>query len=95
MRGARLSVVDGKLAMPSAPGEYCGPVMGYSGDRPAVFFVAPNAGVGDVAHVCSPPHGFAEEADGTLTIYGSILNADNGAAPEYHGYLTRGEWVPA
>jgi hypothetical protein len=84
-----------KLTQPREPGDYCGPIVGYTGERPAVFFMLPvpadhpDAGV---RHVASPPHDpFVEEADGTLTISPSIL----AVRPEgngWHGYLERGVW---
>ena len=86
---------------PSAPGEYVGPVFGYTGDKPAVFFLKPNArdeGVTararSVQHVVSPPHVFTEETDGTLTITASIsdLAGADTVSDGWHGYLTRGEW---
>ena len=77
------------------PGAYCGPIVGYTGDLPAVFFVLPvpadhpDAGL---RHVTSPPHdSFVEEADGSLTISPSIL----AVRPEgngWHGYLEHGVW---
>ncbi len=107
MRGTRLPVVDGKPAWPTAPGEYCGPVMGYTGDVPAVFFLKPNARdegapalARTVHHVTSPPHSFTEEEDGTLTIRASLgdmhLCGDGKSRSDgWHGWLTRGEWVLA
>jgi len=87
-------------------GAYYGPVSGYTGDKPAVFFLKPNARDPDpplsarsIQHVCSPPHTFTEEGDGTLTIapsisdrkhdgHGGLLNESDG----WHGYLERGVW---
>ncbi|SRR6266487_2396838 len=55
MKGRRLPVIEGKPTMPSEPGDYCGPVYGYTGSlhdgagipsgeqRPAVLFLKPNA----------------------------------------------------
>lgn len=90
---------------PSEPGDYIGPVRGYTGDKPAVFFLLPDArdegarpwerGIG---HVTSPPHTFHEEADGSLTIRASILSVgveDGQRVDGWHGYLTAGEWVKA
>ena len=82
-------------------GDYYGPVMGWSADRPAVFFLLPIArdeGVKESArslrHVCMPPHKFTEEPDGTLTIKGSILAYGwQGEPAVWHGYLTKGIWV--
>jgi hypothetical protein len=74
------------------PGDYCGPLIGYTGDVPAVFFLLPNGakepgqkGRGSVHHVVSPPHQFRECADGSLEIRESI-----GAMPLWHGYLDEG-----
>lgn len=94
------------LTLPTAPGEYCGPLVGYTGDLPAVFFLKPNAraddappGARSIQHVVSPPHTFTEEADGTLTISPSISefrgNDATGArfgSDGWHGYLEHGVW---
>jgi hypothetical protein len=86
------------------PGDYFGPVVGYTGDLPAAFFLKPNArdeGVPlrsrSVQHVVSPPHTFTENPDGTLTIAPSISNlsrGDVGGASDdgWHGYLENGVW---
>lgn len=107
MKGSRLPIVDGKPTFPSTPGEYCGPVTGYTGARPAVFFLKPNARdagahplARSVQHVTSPPHTFHEEDDGSLTIRASLGNMhslSDGRTEDdgWHGYLTRGEWVLA
>lgn len=107
MVGRRLPVVDGKLTLPTEPGDYCGPVVGHTADKPAVFFLKPNAhdeGVPkharSVQHVVSPPHVFTEEPDGTLTISMSISDMrrsypDEWTGPRsdgWHGYLERGVW---
>jgi hypothetical protein len=84
------------------PGDYFGPVRGYTGDLEACFFLKPNArdeGVPprarSVQHVCSPPHTFRECPDGSLEIRPSISNlmrrdttgvSDDG----WHGYLDEG-----
>ena len=84
------------------PGDYFGPVKGYTGDLPAVFFLKPNArdeGVPPNArsfqHVCSPPHTFRECPDGSLEIRASISNllagdADGHSDDGWHGYLDEG-----
>lgn len=101
MIGRRLPVVDGQHPTPELPGDYCGPVMGYTGTRPAVFFLKPNARDADapprarsVQHVCSPPHVFKEEPDGTLTISASIGDtAGPGSTSDgWHGFLEKGVW---
>ena len=102
MKGRRLPVVNGEVTeWPSEPGDYVGPIVGYTGDVPAVLFLKPNARDEDavpaarsVQHVTSPPHTFHEEDDGTLTIRASISDRAGGK-PEsdgWHGYLERGVW---
>jgi hypothetical protein len=116
VKGRRLEVkldpVTGRpninLNMPRKPGDYTGPVHGYTGDKPAVFFLKPNArdeGVPSharaIQHVVSPPHVFTEEPDGTLTITASISDmrapgpdgVPRGPSDGWHGHLTKGEWV--
>ena len=97
MTGRRLPVVDGKLAYPEQPGDYCGPVYGYTGDRPAVFFLKPNARDPDappsaraIQHVVSPPHTFRECTDGSLEIRASLGDMHNGVSDGWHGYLDEG-----
>jgi hypothetical protein len=77
---------------PMEPGDYCGPIIGYTGDKPAVFFMLPNVNDPGVErkcraihHVVSPPHTFRECVDGSLEIRNSI-----GAMPCYHGFLDEG-----
>lgn len=74
------------------PGDYFGPVTGWTGDKLSVFFLLPNSrdddappGQRSVHHVSSPPHVFRECADGSLEIRQSI-----GAMPFWHGYLDEG-----
>lgn len=66
------------------PGDYCGPVKGYTADRAAVFMVLPDSS--GIRHCASPPHVFRECADGSLEIRESILAMDSG----WHGYLDEG-----
>lgn len=97
-----LKYLDGRRVnrMPENPGEYYGPVTGYTGDRPAVFYRKPNAAdegapprARDMHHVTSPPHVFTEENDGTLTIRASLGDqAGGGESDGWHGFLTRGVW---
>lgn len=75
-----------------SPGDYCGPITGYTGDVPAVFFLLPGhpmvldqPGRYSLHHVISPPHTFRECEDGSLEIRESI-----GAEPLWHGYLDEG-----
>lgn len=98
MRGNRIPLTDDSIdpyTLVKSPGDYYGPVMGFSGDKPAVFFIPPkNLGEPRLHHICSPPHKFKEESDGTLTISDSI-----GCGPTdnyyYHGYLENGNWRDA
>lgn len=101
MKGRRLPVIDGKVTYPEQPGDYCGPVMGYTGDKPAVFFLKPNARDSNanklarrIQYVISPPHTFHEEADGSLTIRNSIgdTSGPNGESDGWHGHLIQGIW---
>jgi len=90
MKGRRLPLGT----FPTEPGDYMGPITGYTGDVPAVFFLPPNArdpgippGGRAVHHVVSPPHTFRECADGSLEIRASL------GCPHWHGYLDEGhEW---
>jgi hypothetical protein len=84
------------------PGDYSGPVTGYTGDLPAVFFLKPGARDPDapdrarwVQHVCSPPHTFRECPDGSLEIRPSIsdlLRGDTTGQSDdgWHGWLDEG-----
>src|SRR5258708_649187 len=101
-------IVDGKarMTMPELPGDYCGPIVGYTGNLPAVFFLKPNARDADaraiarsVQHVTSPPHTFRECADGSLEIRNSIGDLHNrftrdgvdlSVSDGWHGYLDEG-----
>lgn len=96
MKGRRLPLGE----WPTQPGDYMGPVMGYTGEKPAVFFLKPNARDADsprvarsIQHVVSPPHTFRECADGSLEIRNS-LGADHGGVSDgWHGYLDEGhQW---
>jgi hypothetical protein len=98
-----LKYLDGRRVnhMPENPGEYYGPVTGYSGSLPAVFFLKPNARdqgaptrARAIQYVVSPPHTFTEESDGTLTIRASIGDhaGPDSESDGWHGYLTKGVW---
>jgi hypothetical protein len=100
-KGRRLPVVDGKPTWPTEPGDYCGPVYGYTGDLPAVFFLKPNArdpGVSALAqsvqHATSPPHTFRECMDGSLEIRASLGDThkvgDFIMSDGWHGFLDEG-----
>lgn len=74
------------------PGDYCGPVTGYTGDKEACFYLLPNSrdddappGARSLHHVTFPPHVYRECDDGSLEIRESI-----GAMPFWHGYLDEG-----
>lgn len=99
MKGRRIPVTDSRIdpsTLVTEPGDYYGPVLGWSDDKPAVFFLLPiiddkslPSQARSIHHVQSPPHVFTEESDGTLTITESI----GAGRPHYwHGYLTKGEW---
>jgi hypothetical protein len=101
MKGSRIPIPENGdiFAAVEEPGNYCGPVefrsvTGESHRR--VAFRLPN-GENGVFHCKEPPHKFTEEPDGTLTITASILatwgNADG--THTWHGFLTKGVWVPA
>jgi hypothetical protein len=109
MIGRRLPVVDDdghrRMTMPERPGDYCGPLRGYTGDLEACFFLKPNArdpgvpaSARSVQHVTFPPHTYRECADGSLEIrnsLGSTKRTPTGV-PEidaddgWHGYLDEG-----
>lgn len=81
------------------PGDYCGPVKGYTGDSLACFFLKPNARDGDaplparsIQHVAFPPHTYRECADGSLEIRASIGDTVRGGSESdgWHGYLDEG-----
>lgn len=88
--------------MPELPGDYSGPVLGYTGDRPMVQFLKPNARDVDapaiarsVQHVTSPPHTFRECEDGSLEIRASLGDVHHGGdgvdrSDGWHGYLDEG-----
>lgn len=99
MIGRRLPVIDGKMTMPEQPGDYCGPVVGYTGPFPAVFFLKPNARdskanarARSVQHVISPPHTFRECPDGSLEIRNSISDfaGAGSVSDDWHGFLDEG-----
>lgn len=104
MKGRRIPVEPGAdpIGKVTEPGDYYGPVVGYTGDLPAVFFLLPNARdeateawERGISHVTSPPHTFHEQPDGTLTIQASILSVgvkDGQQVQGWHGYLENGEW---
>lgn len=103
--GRRIPVpANGKLpyAKIKRPGDYCGPIFGYTGPKTAVYFLKPNARDDDapprarsLQHVTIPPHSVTEEDDGTLTIAPSIGDTVRGGAGDsdgWHGFLEHGVW---
>lgn len=110
MKGRRIPIIegmyyphDGESSLLTEAGDYYGPVSqpdAYGG-RPSVWFLLPIAKDADTPEsgrsprlVCSPPHVFTEEPDGSLTIRESILAKGWQGEPDvWHGYLTKGEWT--
>lgn len=103
MQGRRIPARDREFPALELPGDYAGPIRGYTGDRPAVFFLKPNARDTDaprrarsVQHVTAPPHVFRECADGSLEIresiaaYPSSHPSDQAFNDGWHGYLDEG-----
>ena len=93
MKGRRLPLGT----FPTEPGDYMGPIAGYTGDLPAVFFLKPNARDANapqiaraIQHVVSPPHTFRECPDGSLEIRNSLGDMHNGVSDGWHGYLDEG-----
>lgn len=96
MIGRRIPAQDGKLPPGFEilderwlPGDYCGPLLGYTGSVPCVMYRLPD---GDFGHVTAPPHTFRECADGSLEIRNSILHqrVDGDQEHVWHGYLNCG-----
>lgn len=101
MQGRRVTLPPGAdpYTVIKEAGDYCGPVVGWSGGTQAVFFLLPIARDSDVHgearalhHVQSPPHVFHEEPDGTLTIRESIGAGPSSGGYYWHGYLNQGRW---
>lgn len=102
MIGRRIPHKDHEFPALELPGDYAGPIMGYTGGSPAVFFLKPNSrdadappGARSVQHVCSPPHVFTEMPDGSLQIRESISDRKRHQDPGtpgdgWHGYLDAG-----
>ena len=81
------------------PGDYCGPIHGYTHDKLSCFFLKPNARDEDappaarsIQHVSFPPHTFRECADGSLEIRQSIGDTAGGSTESdgWHGFLDEG-----
>lgn len=85
------------------PGDYCGPIRGYTGEKEACFFLLPTAPpdnplrrtpgtAGGLHHVGFPPHTYRECPDGSLEIRASIgAHGDTPGGPYiWHGYLDEG-----
>lgn len=109
MMGRRIKVemsLDGTRPMHPAltrPGDYCGPITGFIGKLPTVFFLKPNSHdkaatrrARCIQHVTSPPYTFVEEKDGSLSIKEIIndMSIHNGrrVSDGWRGFLTKGEW---
>jgi hypothetical protein len=104
MKGKRLPLGE----MPKEPGDYMGPIRGYTGDLEAVFFLKPNARdpgapplARSIQHVTCPPHTYRECPDGSLEIRASLGDMHRSHDGEklievsdgWHGYLDEGhEW---
>jgi hypothetical protein len=82
-----------------SPGDYCGPVRGYTAGSLACFFLKPNARdpgaparARSVQHVTFPPHVYRECPDGSLEIRESIGDTAGGSTESdgWHGYLDEG-----
>lgn len=93
MIGRRVS----NLGEVERPGDYCGPIVGFTGDKPACFYIVPNhtCPLVHLSHVTFPPHSCRECPDGSLEIRASIGHqVDNrckdGSARAWHGYLDEG-----
>jgi len=95
MIGHRIPLVDGKIdRWPELPGDYVGPVKGYSGDVEAMFFLLPIArDVGvepsarSVHHITFPPHRYTEFPDGSVQVRESIASKGAAGVTIWHGYL--------
>lgn len=78
------------------PGDYCGPVVGYTADKEACFFRLPleptEPGDASLHHVTFPPHVYRECPDGSLEIRESIgaYGHDLALGYRWHGYLDEG-----
>ncbi len=70
------------------PGDYSGPVSGYTAGKEACFFSGPRCG--HLGHVTFPPHAYRECPDGSLEIRASILIHPHGDCAAWHGYLDEG-----
>lgn len=93
MIGRRVATVEEV----TQPGDYCGPVRGYTGDKEACFFLLPIAGDADapesargLRHVAFPPHTYRECDDGSLELRESIGAIGYATDPSYPGYIWHG-----
>lgn len=77
-------------------GDYFGPATGYTGDKPALFFIPPPESLGTwphgrLHHITFPPHTFRECSDGSVEVRASIGCHDTiGDGYSWHGYLDEG-----
>ncbi len=75
------------------PGDYCGPIKGYTGELESCFFIKPNGErSGGIHHANFPPHRYRECDDGSLEIRESISDKTAGSdiSDGWHGYLDEG-----
>lgn len=81
------------------PGDYCGPIKGYTDTELSCFFLKPNARDDDappsargIQHVNFPPHTYRECPDGSLEIRASIGDTVRGGTVSdgWHGFLDEG-----
>jgi hypothetical protein len=89
----------GSIAEIEKPGDYCGPIEGYTGDKPALFFIPPNVTPeslgtwphGRLHHITFPPHTFRECPDGSVEVRASIgCHGGPDQGYSWHGYLDEG-----
>lgn len=85
------------LAEIERPGDYCGPIKGYTGDKEACFYILPTCPASEehgrhLSHIAFPPHTYRECPDGSLEIRNSILHHESIRCPGdgWHGYLDEG-----
>lgn len=76
------------------PGDYCGPMTGFTGEKPCVWMMLPATvpvRARGLRHVVSPPHVFTEQPDGSLEIRESLgCEQAPGGGYVWHGYLDAG-----
>lgn len=95
----------GGISEVTQPGDYCGPIRGYTSDAEAMFFLLPTASpeeplhrtmapddANGIHHITFPPHTYRECDDGSLEVRASIgaLRSDGSPGHVWHGYLDEG-----